>query len=98
MLYTIFLAFVVLKAIFVTSEQFYLSRQVPKEELGLFMGLRQSFVCLGMILGPILGGYIYASAPIYLFIFSVICLLSSSLILAYIDFSYKLNTETKTVV
>lgn len=98
MLYTVFLGFVVLKAVFVTSEQFYLSKQVKKEELGLFMGLRQSFVCLGMILGPILGGYIYASAPIYLFIFSVICLLISSLILAYIDISYKTNVITKKVV
>ncbi len=98
MLYTVFLGFVVLKAIFVTSEQFYLSKQVPKEELGLFMGLRQSFVCLGMILGPVIGGHIYTSAPIYLFIFSVICLLSSSLILGYIDFSYKVKSSPNQVV
>ena len=97
MLFTVFLGFVVLKAIFTTSEQFYLSRQVDKSELGLFVGLRQSFVCLGMILGPILGGYIYSMAPLHLFIFSVICLLGSSLILAYIDMSLKIRINKEVV-
>lgn len=89
MLYTVFLFFVVLKAVFTTSEQFYLSRQVNKEELGLFVGLRQSFVCLGMILGPIIGGHLYSANSINIFVFSVICLLISSLLLSYIDMSYK---------
>lgn len=97
MLYTVFLAFVVLKAIFTTSEQFYLSRKVEKNELGLFVGLRQSFVCLGMILGPIIGGHIYASHTLLLFVFSVICLLASSLILAYIDMSAKMSINKEVV-
>ena len=91
MLYTVFLFFSVGKAIFTTSEQFYLSRQVPKEELGLFVGLRQSFVCLGMILGPVVGGHLYSANTINIFVFSVICLLISSLLLSYIDMSYKVT-------
>ncbi len=97
MLYTIFLGFVVLKAIFTTSEQFFLSRQVKKEDLGLFVGLRQSFVCLGMILGPIIGGHLYSSNSISIFVFSVICLLLSSLLLSYIDMSFKYQNETKRI-
>lgn len=91
MLYTVFLFFAAGKAIFTTSEQFYLSRQVPKEELGLFVGLRQSFVCLGMILGPVVGGHLYSANTINIFVFSVICLLISSLLLSYIDMAYNVN-------
>lgn len=85
MLYTSFLFFITLKSIYMTSEQVFLSNKVEKEDLGLFMGLRQSFTCLGMIIGPIIGGHIYQNNEINLFIFSVICLLSSSIILSLLQ-------------
>jgi len=84
LLYTIFLGYVVLRAIFTVSEQLYLSNQVEKSDLGRFMGLRQSFTCLGMLLGPIIGGHIYTENPINLFVFCVVSLLLSSIILSVI--------------
>ena len=85
MLYTLFLLYVVLRAIFTTSEQLFLASKVSRKDMGLFMGLRQSFTCLGMVVGPIIGGHIYQTEPRNLFIFSVVCLLLSSSFLAYIQ-------------
>lgn len=85
MLYTLFLLYVVLRAIFTTSEQLFLANKVSRKDMGLFMGLRQSFTCLGMVVGPIIGGHIYQTEPRNLFVFSVICLLLSSTLLSYIQ-------------
>jgi len=85
MLYTIFLLYIVGKSIYTTSEQVFLTNKVQKEDLGLFIGLRQSFTCLGMILGPIIGGHIYQSNKLNLFVFSVIFLLTSSVILSIVQ-------------
>ncbi len=84
MLYTAFIPFVLLKAIYQTSEQLFISNQVQNHEVGLYMGIRQSFVCFGMIIGPLVGGFVYQIHPENLFTFNVICLLISSLILSYI--------------
>jgi len=40
------------------------------------MGLRQSFVSLGMVLGPVLGGFLYEVSPLALFDFNGILFLS----------------------
>lgn len=85
MLYTVFLGYVVLRAIFTTSEQLFLANKVSRKDMGLFMGLRQSFTCLGMVVGPIVGGHIYQTEPKNIFIFSVVCLLLSSFLLSYIQ-------------
>ena len=85
MLYTLFMLFVILKSIYTTSEQLYLSKKVSRKDMGLFMGIRQSFACLGMVIGPIIGGHIYQSGSGNLFVFCVICLLLSSIILSYIQ-------------
>lgn len=85
MLYTLFLFYIVLRAVFTTSEQLFLASKVSRKDMGLFMGLRQSFTCLGMVVGPIVGGHIYQVEPRNLFVFSVICLLLSSSFLAYIQ-------------
>lgn len=82
-LYSVFLGFIVLKGIYTTTEQLYLSKIVSKDELNLFIGIRQSFTCLGMILGPVIGGYIYTYNALNLFHFNVICLLLSSVCISY---------------
>lgn len=85
-LYTIFLGFIVLKGIYTTSEQLYLTKVVDKSQLSIFLGIRQSFTCLGMILGPVIGGHIYATNSVNLFYFNVVCLLLSSLFISYMKF------------
>jgi DHA1 family multidrug resistance protein-like MFS transporter len=88
LLCTIFLSFFVLKAIYTAGEQIYLTNIVDKNEMSLFMGLRQSFMCLGMVLGPIIGGHIYQQNEMNIFMFNVICLLVSSIILSVIRVEY----------
>lgn len=93
MLSSVFVLFMALKSIYVTSEQLFCSRLVEKEEVAVVMGLRQSFASMGMILGPIIGGHIYQDYPINVFIFAVICLLLSSVILSYITESNAKETS-----
>ena len=92
-LYSIFLGYIVLKGIYVTSEQLYLSKAIEPEKMNIFVGIRQSFTCLGMILGPIIGGHIYAYNPMNLFQFNILCLLISSVMISYIKLSPRVQTE-----
>lgn len=99
-LFSIFMLYIVLKSIYTTSEQVFLSKKVSSVEMGTFMGIRQSFTCLGMVIGPIIGGHLYQSSQQNLFIFCVVCLLISSVLLSYIqsvDFELK-EVEHKTLV
>lgn len=99
MLYTVFLMFIVIKAIFSTSEQLFITENIPETDMGRVMGFRQSFTCLGMIIGPIIGGYLYQNNPINVFIFSVICLLSASVLLSYLKiFSVQKSSTEKSSV
>lgn len=93
LLCTIFLIFIVLKGIYTTSEQLFLSSIVANENITVFMGLRQSFTSLGMVIGPIIGGHMYQHNQINVFLFSVMCLLISSLLLSYIQL--KTNRENE---
>ena len=87
LLYSVFLIFIVLKAVYQTSEQVYVSKHIQKEDMNLFVGIRQSFTCLGMILGPIIGGHIYSIDPHNLFIFNAVCLLFASVLISYMKFA-----------
>lgn len=92
-LYSIFLLFIVLKGLYTTGEQVYFSSKIPKEQMNIFIGIRQSFACLGMILGPIIGGHIYTLNPQNLFYFNVICLLMSSVLISYLKLAPKVRKE-----
>lgn len=96
LLCTVFLIFIVLKGIYTTSEQLFLSSIVANKNVTIFMGLRQSFASLGMVLGPIIGGHLYHYNPINVFLFSVMCLLISSLLLSYIQLNASSKKEYST--
>lgn len=93
MLYSVYLAFIVLKGIYTTSEQVFLSKVVEQQDMSLFVGIRQSFTSLGMILGPIIGGYVYSYNPQNLFFFNVICLLISSVLISYMKLAPRKSRE-----
>jgi len=93
MLNSVFLLFIVLKGVYTTGEQLFFSKVVDKSDLNLFIGIRQSFTCLGMILGPIIGGHIYAYNHLNLFHFNVVCLLISSVLISYIKLAPNKSKE-----
>jgi DHA1 family multidrug resistance protein-like MFS transporter len=71
-LYSLFLIYVALKAIYTPLEQSYVSSHAKKGNYGTVMGVRQSFFSVGMVVGPLIGGFLYDIMPRYVFDFSVI--------------------------
>lgn len=88
-MYSLFNIYVLLKAIYTPFEQSYLSTYSKGNTLGLLMGVRQSFVSIGMIIGPIVGGFLYDANPILVFDVSAILFFTSFLILTLVYFSNK---------
>lgn len=71
-LYTVFMIYVVIKAMYIVLEQNYIAGHGKSGKYGQIMGVRQAFLAIGMVIGPIVGGFLYDLKPIYVFDFSVI--------------------------
>jgi len=84
MMYTIYMLYVIFRAIYVPLEQSYIAKEAKEGSYGSIMGLRQSFVSLGMVLGPLLGGFLYEASPIWLFDFNGILFLLGVILLFFI--------------
>ena len=71
-LYTGFMVYVVLKAVYTPLEQHYISSHAKPGEYGKIMGVRQSFFSIGLVVGPLIGGFLYEARPLLVFDFSVL--------------------------
>ncbi len=69
-LWTGFMLYIVLKALYSPLEQHFISSFAEGEKYGSIMGVRQSFYSVGLVLGPLIGGVLYDVEPIYAFYFS----------------------------
>jgi DHA1 family multidrug resistance protein-like MFS transporter len=49
------------------------------------MGIRQSFFSIGMVIGPLVGGLLYAIEPVYVFNLSAIMFLLGFLLLLFLE-------------
>ncbi|MGS0973608.1 MAG: MFS transporter [Candidatus Izemoplasmataceae bacterium] len=85
MLYTVFMFYVVLKAVFAPLEQNYISKHAKGGRYGTMMGIRQSFFSIGMVIGPLIGGYLYSIEPLYVFDFSALMFLFGFLLLLFLE-------------
>lgn len=74
-IYTVFLFYFVLKATFQPFEQNHISRSADESTYGTVMGIRQAFFSLGMVIGPIISGFIYDYSPIRMFDLSAVMFL-----------------------
>ncbi len=72
LLYTIFMIYIILKAVYAPLEQNYISTFAHDGKYGTIMGVRQSFFAVGMVIGPLIGGFLYDINPLYVFDFSII--------------------------
>ncbi|MCK5762121.1 MAG: MFS transporter [Candidatus Izimaplasma sp.] len=72
LLYTVFMIYVILKAIYAPLEQNYISTFAHDGKYGTIMGVRQSFFAIGMVIGPLVGGFLYNINPLYVFDFSIL--------------------------
>lgn len=67
MIYTFYMIFVILKTLYQPLEQNYIAQTVSNDSYGFMMGVRQSFVSIGMVIGPFVGGFLYEISPLTLF-------------------------------
>lgn len=84
MMYSFYLIYVVFKTLYVPLEQSYIAKEAKQGQYGSIMGLRQSFVSLGMVLGPVLGGFLYDRSPLLHFDFNGALFLVAVLILGLV--------------
>jgi DHA1 family multidrug resistance protein-like MFS transporter len=59
--------YIVSKAIYLPLEQNYISLHAQEGKYGRVMGVRQSFLSIGMVVGPLLGGFLYEKSSLLLF-------------------------------
>jgi len=74
-LYSLFMVYVGLKAIYSPFEISFISSHAKPGELSKIMGIRQFFFAIGFVIGPLVGGFLYDIKPIYVFDLSVILFL-----------------------
>ena len=82
-IYTFYMIFVITKAIIEPIIVEYLNEH-KNIQSGILMGLRQSFISLGGIIGVLIGGVIYASNNVLLFYICALMLFIASIISAII--------------
>lgn len=79
--YSIYMIYIIIQAIYLVTEQSYIAENVKEGSYGTLMGTRQLFISLGMVIGPLIGGFIYNIKPTYLFDVSVLFIIAGVLIL-----------------
>ncbi len=90
-IYTVFMVYVILRAVHQPLEQNYISLHAKKGEYGKIMGVRQSFVSLGMIIGPLAGGFVFQKNPLLLFDSSAMTFLIAAVLLVLVIIIEKRN-------
>ncbi len=83
-IYTLYMFYIVFKTIYLPLEQNFISKHAKDGKYGAVMGVRQSFVSIGMVVGPLLGGVLYQIKPLLLFDFSGIVFLIGVLLLIWV--------------
>jgi DHA1 family multidrug resistance protein-like MFS transporter len=96
MLYTLFMLYVILKTIYVPLEQAYISSHSKPGQYGEMMGVRQAFFSVGLVLGPLIGGFLFEIKMIYVFDFSVLMFVLGAILLIIVGRNIKLETEQTT--
>lgn len=84
-LYSVFMIYVIMKAVYAPLEQSYISSHASEGRYGTIMGVRQSFFAIGLVIGPLIGGFLYDENPIYVFDFSVLMFVLGGILLLLVN-------------
>ncbi len=71
-LYTYYLVYIIIKTVNLPVEREYVASFAEEENMGRIMGIRQSFLSLSNIIGPILGAFLYHNNRLLVFDFAVL--------------------------
>ena len=88
-LYTVYMIYIVIKSVYQPLEQNYISTHAEEEKYGTIIGIRQSFFAVGMVIGPLVGGFLYAKNPIYVFDFSALMFILGFFMLIIVKYLIK---------
>ncbi|WP_168169725.1 MFS transporter [Candidatus Izimaplasma bacterium ZiA1] len=84
-LYSLFMIYMVFKALFTPLEQDYISNQANENNYSTIMGIRQLFFSIGMVIGPLIAGYIYDFDKLLVFDFSVLMFILGAILLSIVS-------------
>lgn len=96
MLYTLFMLYVVLKAVYTPLEQHYISSHAKPGEYGKIMGVRQSFFSIGLVIGPLMGGFLYDINPQIVFDVSALMFILGFILLLIVGRNIRQNNLSNT--
>lgn len=95
-IYTVYMLYIVSRSIYQPLEQSYISEHAVDNRYGAIMGVRQSFFSLGMVIGPLIGGFLYDISPLLQFDVAAITFLIGVVLLGFTFYFQK--REEKIVV
>lgn len=90
-LYTLFMLYMVMKSIYTPLETSYISSFAKQGEIGKIMGVRQFFFAIGLVIGPLMAGFIYDYNPLMVFDVSAILFMIGFILIFIV--SRNLNRE-----
>lgn len=93
-IYTVYMLYIVFRSIFQPLEQHFISEHTKNNRYGTMMGIRQSFYSLGMVIGPLVGGFLYDRSPLLLFDSTAITFLIGVLLLVATFYFQKKEQKT----
>ncbi len=93
-IYTVYMLHMVFRSIYQPLEQNYISEHAIDNRYGAIMGIRQSFYSLGMVIGPLVGGFLYDRSPLLQFDAAAITFLIG-VVLLVITYIFQKQEETK---
>ncbi len=91
--YTVYMIYVVGKAIYQPLEQNFIADNANEGFYSSIMGVRQSFFSIGMIVGPLIGGYLYEIEAIQVFNFSALMIFIGLVLMIIVYFRIRKNRD-----
>jgi len=91
--YTLYMVYVISKSIYQPLEQNFIADNANEGFYSSIMGIRQSFYSIGMIVGPLIGGFLYEIAPIHIFNFASIMIGVGLILMIIVYFRLKKNNN-----
>lgn len=92
-IYTIYMIYVISKAIYQPLEQNFIADNANEGFYSSIMGIRQSFFSIGMIVGPLIGGFLYEQNPRNVFDFSALMIFIGMLLMIIVYFRIKKKND-----
>lgn len=98
MLYTVYMPYIIAKTMTLPIEQNEISKFSTIENYGTTLGIRQAFISLGNVIGPLIGGFIFDWNNRFLFYFSgIVTIISIGVLFSFIiikkKYDLKFNIE-----